>query len=351
MNSHKIIRSRSQYLIFIGGICLLIAAALCLSVSIGAVQIDTGDIYKIIINKLSGREVFAQGWEDNVETIIWSIRLPRVIMACIVGAGLSVCGVLMQALTKNSLADPYVLGISSGASAGAVAAIIMGWFSFMGGYATIFGATLGAALSIALSLSIASMHGRITSTQLVLAGIATSAIFSALTNLIIYGYNTGSDTTNTAQYWMIGSLSGASWDTARYVAIVFLIAIILILFFTRDLDILLLGDDVAESLGVRTGRIKLIIIIMSTIVTGVAVSVSGVIGFIGLVVPHIVRSFVGSKHKRLIPAVILTGGLFTMLTDVLSRVIAAPEELPIGIISALIGGPFFLYLIRKNRKR
>ena len=134
-------------------------------------------------------------------------------------------------------------------------------------------------------------------------------------------------------------------------AIVFLIAIILILFFTRDLDILLLGDDVAESLGVRTGRIKLIIIIMSTIVTGVAVSVSGVIGFIGLVVPHIVRSFVGSKHKRLIPAVILTGGLFTMLTDVLSRVIAAPEELPIGIISALIGGPFFLYLIRKNRKR
>lgn len=332
-------------------ICALIVFATCFSVSIGAVKIHPADIFKIIVNKTSRRDVFSCTWENNIETIIWNIRLPRVLLAGIVGAGLSVCGVLMQALTKNSLADPYVLGISSGASAGAVCAIIVGCFDFMGGYSTIFGATLGAALSITLSLTIVSLKGKITSTQLVLAGIATSALFSALTNLLIYGYHTGSDKTKTAQFWMVGSLSGASWSKAKYVAVVFAVTIVLIMLFVRDLDMLLLGDDVAESLGVKTRRIKMVIILSATVLTGVVVSVSGVIGFIGLVVPHIVRSIVGSRHKALIPAVILSGGLFTMLADALSRVIAAPQELPIGIISALIGAPFFLYLIRTSRTR
>ncbi|MCI8276222.1 MAG: iron ABC transporter permease [Lachnospiraceae bacterium] len=349
-SQHKI-RSRTQYLTLIAGICVLIVIAACLSILIGAVEINPGEIGKIIVNRATGRELFARTWEDNVETIIWNIRFPRVLMACIVGAGLSVCGVLMQALTKNSLADPYVLGISSGASAGAVCAIILGVFRFAGGYSTIFGATAGAAVSITLSLKIASMKGRITSTRLVLAGIATSALFTALTNLMIYGFHTGSDKTKTAQYWMVGSLSGASWGKTGYVAIVFAVAIVIIMLFVRDLDVLLLGDDVAENLGVNTKRIKLVIILMATVLTGVVVSVSGVIGFIGLVVPHMVRTVVGSKHKRLIPAVILVGGLFTMMADVVSRVIVAPEELPIGIISALIGAPFFLYLIRSSKAR
>ena len=269
-------------------------------------------------------------------------------MAFIVGAGLSLCGVLMQALTKNPLADPYVLGISSGASAGAVSVIILGWFSFLGGYAVIFGATLGAAAAICLSLSIASLKGRITSTQLVLAGIATSALFSATTNLIVYGFNNGSDKTKMALYWMVGSLSGATWSRVKYVFIVAAVTMILIILVSRDLDVLLLGDDVAETLGADTRRIKLLIILASTVLTGVVVSVSGVIGFVGLVVPHIMRGFVGSVHKRLIPVSILGGGLFAMIADLISRVIIAPEELPIGVIAAFFGAPFFLYLIRKG---
>ncbi len=349
MERHKIVQSRIQYGMFVLLLCALIVFAACFSVSIGAVDIDPASIFKIITNRAFGKALFARGWEDRTETIIWSIRFPRVIMAFIVGAGLSVCGVLMQALTKNALADPYVLGISSGASTGAVCAIILGWFRFMGGYATIFGATLGAALSILLSMGIASARGRIASSQLVLAGIATSALFSALTNLVIYGCHTGSDKTKTAQYWMIGSLSGADWGTAGYVAVVFAAAIGIVLLFVRDMDVLLLGDDVAESLGVDTGRIKRVIILMATVLTGVVVSVSGVIGFIGLVVPHIVRAVVGSKHIRLLPAAILVGGLSTMLADVVSRVVMAPEELPIGIVSALMGAPFFLYLIKTER--
>ena len=351
MNNHKIVQNRAQYAALMVLICVVIVLAVCFSVSVGAVEVNPANIFKIIVNRVSDKEVFTPAWEESVETIIWNIRFPRVIMAFIVGAGLSVCGVLMQALTKNSLADPYVLGISSGASAGAVSAIVLGWFSFMGGYSTIAGATLGAVVSITLSLNIASMQGKITSTQLVMAGIATSALFTSLTNMIIYGYHTGSDKTKTAQYWMVGSLSGANWSRTGYVVMVFAVAIVIVLLFARDLDVLLLGDDVAESLGVNIGRIKLVIILMSTILTGVVVSVSGVIGFIGLVVPHIMRSIVGSKHGRLLPVVILAGGLFAMLADVVSRVIIDPEELPIGIISGLIGAPFFLYLIKKGRKR
>lgn len=327
---------------------LIIVITACFSISIGSVDVDTGKIFKILVNNITGNDVFKVTWEPKVESIIWKIRFPRVIMAFIVGAGLSLCGVLMQALTKNSLADPYVLGISSGASAGAVCVLILGWFSFFGGYSVIFGATLGAAISIVFSMRIASIKGRITSTKLVLAGIATSSLFSAVTNLIVYGGSVGSDKTKTALYWMVGSLSGATWAKVKYVAVVAGITIVAIMLFAKDLDVLLLGDDVAETLGVNTKTIKIVIIIVSTVLTGVVVSVSGVVGFIGLVVPHIVRSIIGSNHKRLIPLAVLFGGIFTMLADVISRAVIAPEELPIGVVSAFFGAPFFLYLIRKD---
>jgi iron complex transport system permease protein len=348
MKTNSDIRGKMRYFSIFFLVLILILAALCLSVSVGAVDISPASIFKIIANKTSGRELFIPNWEAKTETIIWNIRFPRVIMAFIVGAGLALCGVLMQALTKNALADPYVLGISSGASAGAVCVIVLGWFSFFGGYSVIVGATLGAALSISISMGIASIRGRITSTQLVLAGIATSSLFSAVTNLIVYGHKTGSDKTKTALYWMVGSLSGSTWSLTRYVTIVFAVTVVIILLFSRDLDVLLLGDDVAETLGVDTRKIKFVIILLSTVLTGVVVSVSGVIGFVGLVVPHIVRAVTGSEHRRLIPLVILSGGLFTMIADVISRVIIAPEELPIGVVCAFFGAPFFLYLIRRN---
>ena len=281
-------------------------------------------------------------------TIIWEIRLPRALAALILGGALALSGYLLQTFFHNPIAGPFVLGISSGASAGAVSVIILGLFSFMGGYSVIFGATLGAAVAISLSLSVASVKGRITSTQLVLAGIATSALFSALTNLIVYGFNNGSDKTKMALYWMVGSLSGATWSRVKYVFIVSVIMMAVILLFARELDILLLGDDVAETLGADTRRIKLLIILASTVLTGVVVSVSGVIGFAGLVVPHVMRGFVGSGHKQLIPMSILGGGLFAMIADLISRIIIAPEELPIGVIAAFFGAPFFLYLIRKG---
>lgn len=353
MHKHSVLRNlpikkRSGYLLFCSVLILLIMGALIISALVGSVNIRPDWIGKIIVNKTMGRDVFAKVWKDTDESIIWTIRIPRVILAFLVGAGLSLCGILMQALTKNSLADPYVLGISSGASAGAVFVIMYGAFSFAGSYHIMVGATIGAVLSIMLAMKVSAVNNRITSTQLVLAGIAVSALFTAFTNLMIYYKQTGSDKVKTALYWMMGSLSGATWDRMFYIASVCAVCTVLIYLFSGSLDVLLLGDDAAVTLGVNIRRIKLCIIILCTVLTGAIVSVSGVIGFVGLVIPHITRSFVGSKHSRLIPASVLLGGLFLILCDAVSRVVVSPSELPLGVVTSFFGAPFFLALIRKN---
>lgn len=302
----------------------------------------------VLVNRFLNKEFFPVTWKDSTESILFDIRLPRILTSFIVGAGLTLCGVLMQALTKNPLADPYVLGISHGASAGAVSVIIYGYLPFLGHYGTMCGAFVGAILSIILALRIAVVKNKVTATQLVLSGIAVSALFSAFTNLMIYYAKTGSDKVKTAQYWMLGSLTGSSWEKLTYATIAFFVCLVIILYMHKSLDVLLLGDDVAITIGVDIDRIKFIIIIVATLLTGIIVSISGAIGFVGLTIPHITRLIVGTKHSRLIPASVLVGGTFLIIADIISRVIVAPEELPIGVVSAFFGAPFFLYLIRKS---
>ena len=325
--------------------CVIMAVVLFLSfllaIRLGSVDLEFDTIRKILINRLTGREMYKPDWKSSTELIVWTIRTPRILTAFVVGAGLTLCGILMQVLTKNSLADPYVLGISHGASAGAVSVIMYGWLNILGGYGTMAGAFLGSVVSILLALRIATVRNKVTATQLVLAGIAVSALFSAATNFMIYHTKTGSDKVKTATYWMMGSLSGSSWEKLKYATIAFVVCFCLIMLLTRQLDVLLLGDDVAATVGVDTGKLKLWIIIISTLLTGI-------IGFVGLTFPHITRSIVGTKHKRLVPASMLVGGTFLVIADILSRVLVAPEELPIGVVSAFFGAPFFLYLIKKS---
>ena len=342
------LHKQSQYLTFCVIMVVILVASFLLAIRLGSVDMDFDVIRKILVNKFTGREVFDQTWESSIEEIVWTIRTPRILTAFVVGAGLTLCGILMQVLTKNSLADPYVLGISHGASAGAVSVIMYGWLSFLGGYGTMAGAFLGAVLSILLSLRIATIRNKVTATQLVLAGIAVSALFGAITNFMIYHTRTGSDKVKTATYWLMGSLNGATWEKLKYVTIAFIVCFILIMLLTRQLDVLMLGDDVAATVGVDTGKLKMWIIILATLLTGVIVSISGTIGFVGLTFPHITRSIVGTKHRRLVPASMLVGGTFLVIADILSRVVVAPEELPIGVVSAFFGAPFFLYLIRKS---
>ncbi|MSS18998.1 iron ABC transporter permease [Eubacteriaceae bacterium RF-744-FAT-4] len=345
------IRKRGNFVLFCIGLFVLLILVIILAVFSGSVSIPPDVVCKVLLNHLMGHEIFKPTWNASLETIIWTMRFPRVLMALMVGAGLSLCGILMQAMTRNSLADPYVLGISSGASAGAVAVIMYGWFGFMGQFHIAFGAAIGAFLAIFIAMKVSSVSNRITSTQLVLAGIAVSTLFQAVTNFMIYYNQTGDDKVKTAVYWMMGSLSGANWSTVLYVFIIFIICTVILFFFTDSLDVLMLGDDAATTLGVNLMRIKVSIIVLCTILTGAIVSVSGVIGFIGLIIPHITRSLVGSKHSRLMPASILLGGVFTILCDWISRIVVIPEELPIGVLTALFGAPFFLFLIRKSRSK
>lgn len=343
------LRKPSHYILFCLCMLALLAAAFLGAVRLGSVETGFSEIFHILVNRITGRSVFQPSWPESTELIIWTIRTPRILTAFVVGAGLTLCGILMQILTKNALADPYVLGISHGASAGAVSVIMYGWLSFLGGYGTIAGAFLGAVLSIVLALRIAAIRGKVTATQLILAGIAVAALFGALTNLMIYHTKTGSDKVKTAAYWLMGSLSGASWEKLGYVTVIFFVCLLLIMVLAKRLDVLLLGDDAAATVGVDTGTLRLWIILTATLLTGVIVSISGTIGFVGLTFPHITRSVVGTRHKRLVPAAVLVGGTFLVIADALSRVLAAPEELPIGVVSAFFGAPFFLYLIRRSQ--
>ena len=345
------LNKESHFLVFCIVMAVVLFLAMFLALRLGSVDMDASIIKGVLVNKLTGREYYEATWNASSESIVWDLRAPRVFTAFIVGAGLTLCGILMQVLTKNSLADPYVLGISHGASAGAVSVIMYGYLWFLDGYGTMVGAIGGALISIVLAMNIASVRKKITATQLVLAGIAVSALFNAITNLMIYHTKTGSDKVKTASYWMMGSLSGSSWEKLKYVTIAFLVCFALIMFLTRQLDVLMLGDDVAATVGVNTDKLKLMIILLATLLTGVIVSVSGPIGFVGLTFPHITRSIVGTKHRRLVPAAVLVGGSFLVVADILSRVIVAPEELPIGVVSAFFGAPFFLYLIRKGNKK
>ena len=338
----------SQYTVFCIVMVAILLIAFLLAIRLGSVEMEFETILKVLANRLTGREIYEPTWRESTELIIWTIRTPRILTSFVVGAGLTLCGILMQVLTKNSLADPYVLGISHGASCGAVSVIMYGWLNILGGYGTMAGAFLGAVVSILLALRIATIRNKVTATQLVLAGIAVSALFGALTNFMIYHTKTGSDKVKTASYWMMGSLSGSSWEKLKYATIAFVVCFTLIMFLTRHLDVLMLGDDVAATVGVDTGKLKMWIIIISTLLTGIIVSVSGTIGFVGLTFPHITRSIVGTKHKRLVPASMLVGGTFLVIADILSRILVSPEELPIGVVSAFFGAPFFLYLIRKS---
>ena len=345
------LNKKKHYFVFCVMMILILFFTLMVAITLGSVDLSEEAIGKVIINGIAGKAVYEPDWEESTAIILLTIRIPRALTAFIVGAGLTLCGILMQALTKNHLADPYVLGISHGASAGAVSVIMYGYLSFLGGYGTMVGAFAGAIISIAMALKIATIRNKVTATQLVLAGIAVSALFSALTNFMIYHTRTGSDKVKTATYWMMGSLSGASWEKLQYATIAFVICFLMIMLMTKQLDVLLLGDEVASTVGVNTDKLKLAIIVIATLLTGTIVSISGTIGFVGLTIPHITRSIVGTKHKWLVPASMLVGGTFLVIADILSRILVAPEELPIGVVSAFFGAPFFLYLIRKSNSK
>ncbi|MGL6064290.1 MAG: FecCD family ABC transporter permease [Fusobacteriaceae bacterium] len=318
-----------------------------LIVTIGTVSLDSKDVYKIIINKIFNKEIFIKNWKQSSELIVWNLRTPRLITGFISGSSLAFVGILMQCLTKNSLASPYILGISSGASTGAVFALL-----FLGSSAFFSVPLLSFIFGILTAFIVFyfSGAGSFSHSKLILIGVAISSFFSGITTLMIMMAPNDREV-RSALFWMSGSLAGSSW---KYIPLLFFSLVISIIFIFpkyRELNILITGDENAIALGVNVKKMRILIVIISTFLTGVIVSNTGIIGFVGLVIPHVVRGLVGGNHKKIIPVSILLGGFFLILADTLTRVILSSQEIPIGVITSLLGAPFFLNMLRKKSYR
>lgn len=324
-----------------------------LTLSVVAVGIGSAFIPPTTVAEILGHRVTGLGdpanWTLTQDDIVWNLRLPRVLLAILVGAALSVVGVVAQAMMRNPLADPYVLGISSGAALGAVAWLVLGSAVF-GGASVGVAAVLGAAVALVAVAGFVRFTGTFSSSRLVLAGIVIGAGFTGLTNFLIFqARDVG--TTNTALFWILGSLSGARWGQLLAPTVVLVTGVVAVLLLSRQLNALLFGDATAAALGIDPNRVRLLLYVVSAALTGVAVAVSGVIAFVGLIVPHAARLVVGSDHRRLTPVAALLGGTFMVAVDLLSRTVMPPEELPVGVVTAVLGAPAFLMVMARRDVR
>lgn len=335
-------KNLKNYKILILLLFISLVITMTFAVTLGNVSLKAKDVWKIVINSIFGQEVFLRDWKGNLEIIVWKLRVPRVITGVLAGATLSLVGILMQCLTKNPLASPYILGISSGASTGAVGAIL-----FLGGnlIAVSGGAFIMGTLTSIIVFYFAGRGGDFSSTRLVLIGVAISSLFSGITTLMISIAPKG-EKIQGALFWLSGSLGGANWSYIPLMTVALIFGIGISYYYYRELNILTTGDENAITLGVDIERLRIIIVVVSTLLTGIVVSNTGVIGFVGLVIPHITRGIVGGNHKKVIPISLLLGGIFLVVTDIFTRVLFTSQEIPIGVITSIIGAPFFLHMLK-----
>jgi iron complex transport system permease protein len=314
---------------------LLAAAAGLLAMATGAAALPLREVLA----------VFAGGGDATTRTIVLELRLPRVVLALVAGGGLAVAGAVFQAVLRNPLAEPYVLGVAGGAAVGAVGAITLGLGAVAG--VVPLAALLGAIGAILLVLRIAVRVGRALDTRvLLLAGVVVGAFFNALILLLLTLADV--ESFRSAIFWMMGSLGAANWRGALLLSLYVLPSVALLLGLARALNLLAIGEETALFLGTRVDRVKLVAYLVASLLVAVAVATCGVIGFVGLIVPHAIRLLWGSDHRILLPASLLGGGTFLLLADTAARTVAAPAELPVGVITALIGVPVFVVLLRRS---
>lgn len=317
--------------------------ALCIAIMYGPVAFSMQEV---------AHAVLAGYWHSDTagtlhQRIVWSLRIPRTLLAALAGAALALAGTILQSLTRNPLADPWVLGISSGAGLGAVLVIALG---LSAGWAAVpAGAFCGAMLAFSLVLLMARKSLSSQSSRFVLTGVAVTQLLSAATSLITL-WKTDADTTRGVMFWLLGSFAQASWLQVALCASALLPIFLICWWRAIELDVLTFGSATAASLGVEVGTIKLAMYFLLTLLTAVVVACCGAIGFIGLTVPHIARMLIGYRHRALLPASMLCGAIFTVLADTLARTLFTPRELPVGILTAMLGVPVFLFLIARTSR-
>ena len=335
---------KAQSLLSIFGLPLLLVS-LSFAVSVGAVPVSTGTVWGILSNK-AFPQLIEQTWSPGREAIVWEIRLPRALLAMMVGSGLAIVGASLQAVTRNMLADPHLLGISSGGAFGAILALLHTGM-FIGLLTVPLLAFAGALLATIIVLGVAQLADATSADRLVLAGVAVSFIIMAAANILIFLGDPRAS--HTVVFWMLGGLGLAQWSQLVYPLAILLLCGTWLISRAKNLNAMTVGDETAVTLGISVARFRLSVFIIGALITGVMVAFSGIIGFVGLMVPHIARMLVGGDYTRVLLASALIGAIFLLWADILARTLMAPEDMPIGIVTGLIGGAFFIWLLSRRR--
>ncbi|MEV5445609.1 iron chelate uptake ABC transporter family permease subunit [Streptomyces sp. NPDC052644] len=322
----------------------VLALSVALAITIGPADIGVTDVWSVVVSYVGGEP---SGLTPIRDGIIWNLRLPRTLLAAVCGAGLAVCGAVMQSLLRNPLADPFVLGVSSGASTGAVAVVVLG--AGGGALSLSGGAFAGAVCSFAAMLLLSHTLGG-TTDRVVLSGIAAMQLFSALTSFIVVT-SADAETTRGVLFWLLGSLSGAGWADVWLCSAVLVLALAVCLGHATTLDAFAFGQEAAATLGVDTARARLVLLCATALLTAALVAAAGAIGFVGLVLPHAARALVGPGHGRLLPATALGGAVFLVWIDTAARTVIDPQEVPVGVMTSLVGVPAFVYVLHRTRRR
>ncbi len=326
-------------------LAIILSMTIVVSTGMGYIQLPAVDVIKILMAKLFGRTGLLEGMDRIFPVVVFDVRLPRILSAAIVGAGLAISGVVFQGILLNPLADPYTLGVSAGAAFGASLAILLN-IGFMGTASVPLFAFIGAVATLFFVMYLSASGGGVSSTNLILSGIIVAAILSAGISFLKY---VADEQVAVIIFWLMGSFGSKTWADVGLTFLFVSSGFLIFIFFARDLNLMSLGDRTASSLGVNTKKVTLILLVTASMVAAVCVSISGIIGFVGLLVPHMMRLLTGPDNRRLIPISFLAGAILLLAADTITRAVL-PSEIPIGVLTALIGGPFFCYVFRQQQK-
>jgi iron complex transport system permease protein len=347
VNLPKYLQGRRMRIFSLIGLGIALIIIIGIATSIGSVPIPLGTTFNILADKLPFVDI-QPTWQSAASTIILDVRLPRIILAGLVGAALAIAGATYQGLFRNPLADPYLIGVAQGASLGAVIGFLLPTAWNLAGMGLIpVLAFAGAILATVVVYLLSKVGKTLPVTTLILAGVALSAL---LGSIVSYLTISSGDKLHGIIFWMMGSFSGSQWSEVLTALPYIVIGVTVIIIFSRLLNVMQLDEEQAQQLGVNVESFKLILLGAATLVTAASVSFVGTIGFVGIIIPHTVRLIWGADHRFLLPLAILTGAIFMILTDLISRTVLAPVEIPIGVITAICGAPFFLYLLRRRKK-
>ena len=324
----------------------VLGGVIIISTAMGYIQLPAVDVIKILMAKLFGRTGLIEGMDRIFPVVVFDVRLPRILSAAIVGAGLAISGVVFQGILLNPLADPYTLGVSAGAAFGASLAILLN-IGFMGTASVPLFAFIGAVATLFFVMYLSASGGGVSSTNLILSGIIVAAILSAGISFLKY---IADEQVAVIIFWLMGSFGSKAWADVGLTFLFVSSGFLIFMFFARDLNLMSLGDRTASSLGVNTKKVTLILLVTASMVAAICVSISGIIGFVGLLVPHMMRMLTGPDNRRLIPISFLAGAILLLAADTITRAVL-PSEIPIGVLTALIGGPFFCYVFRQQQKK